>query len=154
ESSEQTKAAAAAMELPKYKLEKAASGAIDDAERLALSDRVRQGEILAFVEIPAGALDMSGPPQTINYYAQGAMLSGDRGFVDRGLNEAIAAHRLSELNLDQAAVKRAMRPVRVAPLGLFKRAADGSARGADESAGMAAMFIPFGFMMLMFMVIM
>ena len=48
-----------------------ADGAAADATRLSLSDRVRRGELFAFVEIPADVLDASGKAEPrLQYYTE------------------------------------------------------------------------------------
>jgi ABC-2 type transport system permease protein len=81
------------------------------------------------------------------------MLSMERGWLDQALNDAVTKRRLEALHLNVDSVKQATTRVPVVPLGLLKKAHDGSIRGAEEGRGMVAMFVPFGFMMLMFMVI-
>jgi ABC-2 type transport system permease protein len=87
------------------------------------------------------------------FYAQNAMLSMERGWLDQAINDAITKRRLEALHLNVDSVKQATTRVPVVPLGLVKKTADGSIRGAEQSGSMVAMFVPFGFMMLMFMVI-
>ncbi|MEM9658300.1 MAG: ABC transporter permease [Planctomycetota bacterium] len=141
---------------PRYLLERYASDEASDEQRLELSDRVRSDEIAAFVEIPADALALSGPPgqSKAKFFAQNSVLSEQRGWVENQLNAAATARRLAELNLDAEAVGKATARIPLAPLGLVKQESDGAIRGPDEEQGAAGIFIPFGFMMLMFMVIM
>ncbi len=139
-----------------YIIERHPDAEITDQQRLALSERVRKEEIEAFAEIPRGILEnggAAGPQTPVRFYAQNAMLSAARGWLEQMLNEVVTTHRLNALNLDVAAVKQATARVAITPLGLVKKSADGTIRGADESRSMLAIFLPFGFMMLMFMVI-
>jgi ABC-2 type transport system permease protein len=139
-----------------YMIDRHPDAEINDDERLALSERVRNEEMEAFVEIPADVLEQggaAGASSTVKFYAQNAVLSPARGWFERVLNETVTTHRLNALNLDVAAVKQATAHINVAPLGLVKKSADGTIRGADEGRSMLAIFLPFGFMMLMFMVI-
>ena len=73
--------------------------------------------------------------------------------MEQTLNEVVTARRLAELRLDADAVRRATAPFRVVPLGLVKQMSDGTIQDADESRNMVGIFVPFGFMMLMFLVI-
>ena len=139
-----------------YTIERHSEGEITDQQRLVLSERVRNEEIEAFVEIPRGILENggnAGPQTAVKFYAQNAVLSAARGWFEQVLNEVVTTHRLNALNLDVSAVKQATARVAVTPLGLVKKSADGTIRGADESRSMLAIFLTFGFMMLMFMVI-
>jgi ABC-type Na+ efflux pump permease subunit len=149
-------AAATANPAPKYLIKRHPVDVLSDQERLALSDQSRRGVIKAFVEIPQGILTdrkAAEPSARVLFYAQNAMLSMERGWLDQALNDAVTKRRLEALHLNVDSVKQAITRVPVVPLGLLKKAPDGSIRGAEEGRGMVAMFVPFGFMMLMFMVI-
>ncbi len=143
----------------KYVLERNEKDVLEDADRLALSDRVRDGGIKAFVEIPATLLDdpaggaVAAPP-TVEYFAPAAMFSEERGWIERVINEAVKARRLQAMNLDPTVVARATASVPVEGRGLVKQLEDGRVGGGEEGRKMVAIFVPFGFMMLMFMVIM
>jgi ABC-2 type transport system permease protein len=140
---------------PKVILERSPSIELSDADRIALSDRIRQGSIEAFVEIPAGVLQATDrdPRIHIGFYAQNAMLSPERQWLESVINDSIRERRLAEFDIDPAIVRQASVPVNVAPLGLYKQRADGTIQGADESRNIVSLFAPFGIMMLMFMVI-
>jgi ABC-2 type transport system permease protein len=149
-------AAAAASPAPKYLIKRHPVDVLSDQERLALSDQSRNDVIKAFVEIPRGILKgrkAAEPSGRVLFYAQNAMLSMERGWVDQAINDAVTKRRLEALHLNVDSVKQATTRVPVVPLGLVKKTADGSIRGAEETGSMVAMFVPFGFMMLMFMVI-
>lgn len=149
-------AAATANPAPKYLIKRHPVDVLSDQERLALSDQSRNGAIKAFVEIPPGILTerkAAEPSGRVLFYAQNAMLSMERGWLDQALNDAVTKRRLEALHLNVESVKQATARVPVVSLGLLKKSADGSIRGAEESRSMVAMFVPFGFMMLMFMVI-
>jgi ABC-2 type transport system permease protein len=140
----------------RYIIEPHPADELTDEDRLALSDRVRSEEIKAFVEIPPGILSSnvaSGPPPAVNFYAQNAMLSQERGWIEQTLNGAVTTRRLESLQLNVEAVKQATAPVPVNPLGLVKKSADGTIRGAEDGRSLAGIFAPLGFMMMMFMVI-
>jgi ABC-type Na+ efflux pump permease subunit len=140
---------------PTYKLLKHPTPVLSDDDRLKLSDQVRNDQIEAFAEIPAALLTVDGTtPATVKYYANNAILSQARAWLERAVNEAVTARRLAQLQLDADAVRRATAPVSVEPTGLFKKSADGRAQGADSSRKLAGLFVPMGFMMLMFLVIM
>jgi ABC-2 type transport system permease protein len=140
----------------KIMIERYPADELSDEQRLALSKRVRKEEIKAFTEIPASILNANGSTNRnpeVKFYAQNAMLSAERGWFEQTLNEAVKTRRLKSLHLDVDAVKQATARVAVVPLGLFKQSADGAIRSADKGSSMIGIFMPFGFMMLMFMVI-
>jgi ABC-2 type transport system permease protein len=151
-----TTAAAADKPAPKYVLRRQPTDVLTDEDRLALSDQIRNGKIEAFVEIPAAILNHEKATDSVDrvkYCAQNAVLSVERGWLDQVLNEAITARRLKEIHLDPEVVKQATSRVPIVSLGLFKKSAEGHVSGGEESNNMVAMFVPFGFMMLLFMVI-
>lgn len=128
---------------------------VDDQARLALSEQVRNGQIDAFAEIPEDILNIEATRQnrTVRFHAQNAVLSDERRWLDRTLNEAVTSRRLAEMQIDAEAVKRATAPINVTPLRLYEQRAGGKVGGADEGSVLVGLFVPFGFLMLMFMVI-
>ena len=131
------------------------SATVDDQERLRLSQQARDGEIDAFAEIPANILSTSASREDrlVRYHAQNAMLSDERRWLEGALNEIATARRLAEFDIDPVAVARATAPIDTSPLGLFKETDEGKAGGAEGAGGVAGVFVPLGFLMLMFMVL-
>ena len=153
---------------PRYVLERFEKDVLGNAERLALSERVRKGEIKAFVEIPAGLLDAAPSPgdesgsqadasktsPEVRFYAPAAMFSEERGWLEFAVNDAVKARRLKQLDLDPALVARATAQVPVVGRGLVKELSGGRVGGGGDGRNLSSIFLPFAFMMLMFMVIM
>jgi ABC-2 type transport system permease protein len=155
---------------PKYVLERFASDALSDADRVALSNRVRDGEIKAFVEIPASILDdaqahadegiapgaIASPPANADvlYYGTAAELAPERRWLEIAIDGAVKARRFKELQLDAALVARATADVDVESRGLVREVSGGRVSGGEAGQAMTNIFLPFGFMMLMFMIIM
>ncbi|HMO84383.1 MAG TPA: ABC transporter permease [Lacipirellulaceae bacterium] len=140
----------------RYLLERFPKDALDDADRLALSERVRAGDIKAFVEIPAGVVDMpasSGAPAEVRFYAAAAMFAEERAWIEQVMNDAVKTRRLAVLGIDPAQVAAATARVPVEGRGLLKELGGGRI-GGGEGQGMSGVMLPFGFMMLMFGVIM
>ncbi len=141
---------------PQYLLERHPQVQLSDADRLELSNEIRKEQIEAFVEIPAEILSDAAANQgraQVRFHSQNAILSAERRWIDRAINNSVRARRLARLNIDPEQVKKASTPVSVVPLGLYKQAANGTVRGADEQRNMVDIFLPMGIMMLMFMVI-
>ncbi len=128
---------------------------VDDNVRFDLSEQVRNGQINAFAEIPAGILggETAQQDRIVRYHGQNTVLSDERRWLERTLNETVTTRRLAEMQIDVEAVKRATAPINVAPLRLYERSADGEVGGADGGNELVGLFVPFGFLMLMFMVI-
>src|SRR5690606_17126437 len=66
-----------------------------DALRLDLSDRVRRGELFAFVYIPAGVLDAGDPATPLHYYSENTSYERLSSWLSGLLNEHIRARRLA-----------------------------------------------------------
>ncbi|MCX7428161.1 MAG: ABC transporter permease [Planctomycetia bacterium] len=140
---------------PCYRLERGPGGKVTDEERLELSERIRRGEIHAFVEIPEDvfAISSSGGGAKAKFYAQNMAFSEEKGWLQQSLNGAVRRHRLREAKIDPEAVDRASTWVTVEGLGLFAKSNDGQSQPAAPKSEKLAFLLPFGIMMLMFMVI-
>lgn len=139
-----------------YVLRQHSQQELDAGERLALSNQIRKGDIAAFVEIPADVMsdDTNTIAKTkIRFHAQNALLSGERRWLEQTINNTLRSKRLSALQIDPEEVRKASTPVAVLPLGLFKKNSAGEVEGAGENRNLVGIFLPFGVMMLMFMVI-
>lgn len=160
-----------------YKLEAAPSGTLSDEQRLQLSDEIRQGRLYAFVEIPASLLSehpagtketssaetpengadsadaSSDKPATATFVSQDSLLSATRQWISAVVGENVRVARLRRMGLDPVAVSMASRPVEFVPLAPLKHDADGNGPKAQAANMLVALLLPFGIMMLMFMVI-
>lgn len=126
---------------------------LNDAARLSLSDQIREGKIYAFVEIPADIARMESEAQpTVTFVSQDGLLSSARGWISSIINVQVRTDRLLQLDIDPALVAKADAPVKVDSVLPLQRAG-GEAEKQDDIAGMVALFLPFGVMMLMFIVI-
>ncbi len=140
---------------PRLEIEAGPQGPVSDETRLALSDRVRRGEIDSFVEIPANVFQAGGPdglPKVL-FYAENAPLSEERGWLTAVINDAVRTQRLEQANIDAAKVKRIELPVLLEPERLSEKSEPGGAAGPKQANEMQMTLLPFGMMMLMWMVI-
>jgi ABC-2 type transport system permease protein len=93
---------------PSYFMETVAPNDADpDAQRLELSDRIRRGELHAFVEIGAGIVHprKDRAAARIAYYAKSPALDEMRGWVDWQINEELRRLRLADAGIDAARVE-------------------------------------------------
>jgi ABC-2 type transport system permease protein len=134
----------------RYVLERTADASVTDEMRLTLSNRVRDREIYAFVEIPDAADGVAGIPA---YYAESSALSDTRQWLERNLNEIVRQQRFQTAGVEPEIVRQATVPVPLEGRGLFIRDASGQVRAAEPVNQMAAIFLPMGVMMLMFMIV-
>lgn len=138
----------------KYLIETVDATTVTDEVRVELSERIRNQDLYAFVEIPENAdqaVKESDPK--IRFYAQDSSLSDARGWVARVINEHVRTQRLMDAEIDPIVVQQASMPVRVVGMGLVEESSDGSVSSKEEEDAMTAIFLPMGVMMLMFMVI-
>ena len=139
----------------RYLLEAIDVEEVTDELRLELSDRVRDQEMYAFVEIPAEIFgeDAKSLATAVKFYSQNSSLSDARGWFSQQINQRVKQKRLENRNIDVKAVQAASTPVRISGLGLLAKSASGEIEGAEEKSELMAIFLPMGIMMLMFMVI-
>ena len=120
--------------------------------RLELSDRIRRGEIFAFVEIPASVLD-PGADAPIRYYSNHPAHEALPRFLDEMLAREIVNRRFEAASLDRGMVDRLTKTPHVDTLGLVERSDKGITQAArvDELRTIA---IPAMFMLVMFLLVM
>lgn len=134
-----------------YEIEPAPAGELSDDQRLQLSDRIREGELYAIVEIPK---DLGNSPDAeIKFASQDATLSSARRWLQSLVGEEVQRRRLTDIGIDPEVVRKASRPVRVSANAPYEATADGGAESASGADTLTALFVPFGVMMLMFVVI-
>lgn len=141
---------------PRYILEAAPADNLTEESRFELSQQVRQGRINAFVEIPPGIDKMPSGAELpkVKFYAENAAVLDERGWFQWQIANIVRSDRLKEANIDPQLVAKASSPVIVEPLGLVERSTKtGEFTKPRESSIQETIFLPFGMMMLMFMVV-
>lgn len=125
---------------------------LSDQKRLNLSDQIRDGELYAFVEIPA---DTGNPESGANakFVSQDAALSGARRWLEGHIRNHLRVTRLTELGIDPELVAGADANIALEPTLLYTEGEDGKATSKGGADTLASLLLPFGIMMLMFMVI-
>jgi ABC-2 type transport system permease protein len=102
-------------------------------DRLALADRVRAGELSAFVEIPADAIDPRGGRPEIRYYSGNPNDSTLSRWLETTISAEIRNRRLLAAGIDPAEAARLSTPVEVESLTLPERVI--ARPGASEGGG-------------------
>ncbi|MBM3212115.1 hypothetical protein FJZ33_07845, partial [Candidatus Poribacteria bacterium] len=76
------------------------------AQRLEFSNRIRKGEIHAFLEIGPGIVHPGKDPNaaSISYYAKNAAIDDIRGWLIWPINNQLRQLRLAEAGIDEASV--------------------------------------------------
>ena len=140
-----------------YSIESIDALLVDNDLRFELSQRIRNQEIYAFVEIPENILDVDAKNRPrVNFYAEDSSISLARRWISEIISSVAREKRLNQsgLNPDQIATfEKYNQPVAVAGKGLMKRSADGKIVASEERDVIVTLFLPMGIMMLMFMVI-
>jgi ABC-2 type transport system permease protein len=143
--------------LPRFVLEKVDTGSVN-MQRLSLqlSDRIRKGELMAFVLIGPNVIDTNKDPgqATLNYYSNTPTYNDVLGWITAVSNEQIQQLRLQGAAFDPKVVRQLTQRVPVGNLGLVKMDNAGNIISAVETNQLANFLVPFAMMFLMFMVIM
>ncbi len=136
----------------------------DDPEKISLelSDRVRNKELFAFVIIgqdvihPDAHQSENPNPQnvTVKYHSNTPTNDDLPRWIKGPLNAKILSMRFQAENLDPAIVQRATKTVPLANLSLVSMDETGKITKAKRTNKAANFLLPFGMMMLMYMVIM
>lgn len=168
---EQAKRALGLEEIHPYLLEKIPVENFGDEQRLALSERIRNGELYAFVEIPAEVLqprpltpdNITNPSVELmqlagmRWVAQDAALSDARRWAEGVLNQIIRAHRLAA-SVNPLVLPTVMleldRKSTLESAGLYFRDEAGRIVSEEKPNEITSLMLPMGIMTLMFMVIM
>lgn len=146
-------ATAPADRLPRYEPVRIAGDQPDDELRLELSDRVRRGELFAFVEIPADIADPEAAAD-VRYYSDHPSYTALRDWLRSTISQAVMTARFREANVDPSVVARLTRPASVTSRGLFERGTDGRLRPGEEVDPFRAVGVPAVMMVLMYIVVM
>jgi ABC-type Na+ efflux pump permease subunit len=111
----------------------------DDRDLLAMSDRVRSGELFAFVEIPAD-VENAGPGSVVKYYSDNPNDDSLRGWLTGVVNDQVRSRRFLAAGIDRAVADRLAIPTGVDNLGLVARESTGAVPSASAASkpGVAA----------------
>ncbi len=143
---------------------------LSDAQRLEFNDQIRSGDIYALVEIPNSFLDpkQDFPPEgstedethipnpKAKFFSQDALMSGARAWLSTLISQRLREIRMEQFGLDKIDPKIfAQIDARVELLPSVPIKASDVGKSDDHSVmdSLVNMFLPFGVMMLMFMVI-
>jgi ABC-2 type transport system permease protein len=128
-----------------------------EMQRLALSDRVRARDLYAFVEIGPDILHPVNGRNTafIRYHSKNPLDRDVRDWMFWPINNSLRRTRALEAGLDEELVNSVTARIGIEQLGLVSVDRDtGKVSGAKSTNELTAIFVPFGFMILLFMMIM
>ena len=91
--------------------------------------------------------------EPVAFYSENPSFSDERNWLESTIHGLIQSERLKRSNISELAVKRASIKSPFKGMALVSRSADGVIQPGKEVDRLTAIFLPFGMMMLMFMVI-
>jgi ABC-2 type transport system permease protein len=138
---------------PRFLTSEATFDPADDRARAELSDRVKRGEMFAFVEIPADVLEPD-TKSAISYYSNHPGYRILPSWLQSTLNREILSQRFRSASIDRAVVNRLTRRVDVSELGLLERNAGGAIKAATKVDKVRTTAIPLGMMMILLFAVM
>ncbi len=128
-----------------------------DAQRLKLSDDIRSGRLAGYVEIGPDVLMPTTTPADkshgLLYQTNTPTYTDFRDFVSTTCNQTIRDQRLKAAGFDAKALAPLIASVRVTDGGLAHRDERGAIVYDQAQSGVTALMVPFGLIMMMFMVV-
>jgi ABC-2 type transport system permease protein len=132
---------------------------MDEGEKpyaVALSDRVREKELSAWVEIGARVVDPAaeGPAGSVAYHSKGSLMDSQLRWLGMEINNQTRSLRMADAEVDEATIQGLIAPVRIENLGLVSvDEATGEVASARRTNEIATLVVPMVMMMLMFMMV-
>jgi ABC-2 type transport system permease protein len=123
-----------------------------DELRLALSDRVRRGELFAFIDIAPGVM-APGSVARIWYFSDHPTYDDLRRWLETVVNDHVRGVRLRGAGVDPDVVARLAQPIPSDHLGLLARTPAGEVKQAEHVDAVRAYVVPLGLMYILFLTI-
>ncbi|HKJ67934.1 MAG TPA: ABC transporter permease, partial [bacterium] len=126
-------------------------------QRLSLSNRVREKQLYAFLEIGSGALHPRQNPESgyIRYYSENPAMDEDRYWFSNPVNGTLRQHRMIEAGIEESQVPDLFIWMDVEGMELVTvDEKTGEISDARRGSELATFLVPFGMIMLMFLMIM
>jgi ABC-2 type transport system permease protein len=126
-------------------------------QKLKLSNRIRNKDIHAFIEIGSDVVHPTPGEENsqIFYYAENASLDNIRGWFNNAINNKLRENRILELGIDPEEVKDLFYWVNVDGMGLLnKDLKTGEVIDARKSSELQTILVPYVLLLLMFMMVM
>jgi ABC-type Na+ efflux pump permease subunit len=143
---------------PAYYIELTTPNDLDSRQQyLELSDRVRNGELHAFMIIGPDVIHPSDEKKGvyISYYAKNAAVDDVRRWTSWPINNHLRKLRLADAGIEDSQVADLFNWIDVGGLGLVSvDESTGNISDAREATPIEALIVPIAFMMLMFLMIM
>ncbi|MBT7789706.1 MAG: ABC transporter permease [Calditrichaeota bacterium] len=126
------------------------------AQRLELSNRVRDGSLHSFIDIGKDAVNGGEDQETnrVHYHSKSAALDNFRNWIVYPLNGYVRTLRFSRAGVEESVVEGLLTWVNVEPMGLLSIDEDtGSVSDAEKSSEAEAVLMPMIMGMLLYMMI-
>ncbi|HBE70760.1 MAG TPA: hypothetical protein DDW52_21660 [Planctomycetaceae bacterium] len=137
----------------KFELERVDSSAANAELEAELSERVKAQELFAFAIIDEDIL-APGTPGKVRYHSQTPTYQTQYRWLQRTINELVRQHRLKELEIAPESFAAIASGVEVEERGLVEANSDGTGQETKKLDKIATLAVPFGGIMLMFVMIM
>jgi ABC-2 type transport system permease protein len=127
------------------------------AQRLELSDRIREGNLHAFFEVGPNVLNPTGEQNEyrITYHGKNAAVDNIRNWLNNTINPYLRKMRLSKAGVDESKADEIMAWLQVEAMGLVSLdEATGEIKEARKTGEAEAILVPAILFFLMFMLVM
>jgi ABC-2 type transport system permease protein len=142
--------------LPRFVFEEVKPEADRTSQLLALSDRVRQGELFLVLEIPSNALRATDDPkqEPVRYYSNSTGVDQAVFLLPDAVNAGLRSVRLAQLGVDERRIPDALRDVTLVSMNLVaKDPATGKIAQSEKRNIVQAGAVPFFLVYLLIMVV-
>lgn len=142
--------------LPRFVFEEVKPEAEATSQLLALSDRVRQGELFLVLEIPSQALRPTDDPkqEPVRYYSNSTGMDQAVFLLPDAVNAGLRSVRLAQLGVDERRIPDALRDVTLVSMNLVtKDPATGTIAQGEKRNIVQAGAVPFFLVYLLIMVV-
>jgi ABC-2 type transport system permease protein len=150
---------------PRYVFEAIAPAANSKDQLLALSDRVRRKQLVAFLEIGKDALrppkpacdsdEKTDPATRVSYYTNAGGIDEMRNWLNGPINDGVRLARLAQLGIDIDRNKGLTASVPIEGLSLVERdEKTGEVHEARKRSELEGFFVPFAVAMILAMIVM
>ena len=146
--------------IPLYTMEIVPPAPDASSQRLALSNRIRRGDLYGFLEIGPNALHPakappSGKEPEIAWYSNEAVLDSRQRWIAAPVDDGVRRARLSALGVDRSGLDQAMQSAEPQSMNLVTRdEKTGQIVAGGKTNELAGFFVPFALAFLLFMIVM
>ncbi len=125
--------------------------------RLKLSERIRDDDLFAFIEIPANILQTNAPPEAVRYYSDEPTYRNLPRWLEATLSAEVRDLRFAAANIDAAARQKFQQldvPVKISAMELVERDSEsGKIADAQKVDKVRAFIVPIALMILMYIIV-